>query len=51
MSFITSIMEAKLAAATDPDEIAARKKVLADHIAGQKIVARWRAEAEEKDDG
>lgn len=36
MTFLTSYMEAMLSAATDPEEIALRQKVLDDHVAHQK---------------
>lgn len=39
MSFLTSHMEAMLAAATDPDEIEMRRKVLDDHLAMQEEMA------------
>jgi hypothetical protein len=39
MSFLTSHMEAMLAAATDPEEIALRRKVLDDHLAMQSTAA------------
>lgn len=39
MSFLTTHMEAMLAAATDPEEIKLRRKVLDDHLAMQEELA------------
>lgn len=44
MSFLTSHMEAMIAAATDPLEIELRTKVLEDHLAAMAIEAQRRKE-------
>jgi hypothetical protein len=44
MTFLTSHMEAMLAAATDPVEIELRRKVLDDHLAMQREMVARKAE-------
>lgn len=45
MTFLTSYMETMLAAATDPDEVALRQKVLDEHLQMEAEMAAKNTEA------
>ena len=49
MTFLTGFMEAMLAAATDPEEIEMRRRVLEDHLAVQRELAERNAELDKID--